>query len=454
MSNNPGLADLFYGTGDERDRGRQSTVPAASGQPRQAGQPPPWTVDFFGSAPGAPLAEQNYLRTAGSGSGVGILVDQRYGARHPYPIPTRPDTRGRHSEFGGDGVGPSQFSSFAATRQMASTQYTSPPPISYDRPLEYSRLSQRQLPVIPRANYRAGSAGPPLNEDFQVFRRQEPLPPNPDALPSFPYVASPETIIESRKPDVAASDDDNGGFVGPVGRKRRPAGGKKVCSGCDARSAGPQLNMTCSDVQDNEKVRREAFKNQLWLLAQQIPGMWEHTATQKSIVICTREYVQMLQKREKRLRAQLVAHLDQERALSEALTRLGVDPDRVAKEKSAGMIMQGELEPLGKQIEKLIQTEAFQPSHHSVLGLEFSRERAMLPSTVDCVPPTNKLEGNVADASASRTMASMPFLPSLRPSHLFSDDLTAGGPSGDLGLLDFEDPRIAMTSRVYHGRER
>jgi hypothetical protein len=52
------------------------------------------------------------------------------------------------------------------------------------------------------------------------------LPLDPNRLPSFPYVASPDTVIESHKPDIAGSEEDERNAS--YGRKRKVGTGKKV----------------------------------------------------------------------------------------------------------------------------------------------------------------------------------------------------------------------------------
>jgi hypothetical protein len=93
---------------------------------------------------------------------------------------------------------------------------------------------------------------------------------------------------------------------------------------------------------------------QLALLAQQIPGMSHHIETRKSIVICTREYVQQLQQREKRLRWQMMSYYSREKALNAALTRAGINPDDAVEEFGIRQLGPLELAQLSDAVERLM----------------------------------------------------------------------------------------------------
>lgn len=55
-----------------------------------------------------------------------------------------------------------------------------------------------------------------------------------------------------------------------------------------------------------------------------------HSQTRKSICVCAREYIQQLQRREQRLRAQLMAHRLREQALVTALLQRGFSAEDIA----------------------------------------------------------------------------------------------------------------------------
>jgi hypothetical protein len=224
MANDKGLADLFYGSGTERSQRQQDTVPATAGQPRLPKPPPTWALDFFGSAPGAPLAEQWNAGKRDFGSGQ--AENPRFSAMRSDHYPAQTWAADDSGDYGVVGTSPSHVGpppSRAVGRARPAHHPTSPAQISYDGPLEYSRLSRRQLSVIPTTSYLAGTPD-------TGFEARLPLLSNPDELPAFLYVASSETVIESRKPDVVGSDDDDEGFLAHPGRKRRGTGEKKVGS--------------------------------------------------------------------------------------------------------------------------------------------------------------------------------------------------------------------------------
>jgi hypothetical protein len=57
--------------------------------------------------------------------------------------------------------------------------------------------------------------------------------------------------------------------------------------------------------------------------------METHSATRKSVIVCTRDYVEQLQLRERILRAQLIEQQARERALTHAFIQHGIGPEDV-----------------------------------------------------------------------------------------------------------------------------
>lgn len=104
--------------------------------------------------------------------------------------------------------------------------------------------------------------------------------------------------------------------------------------------------------QYNEKLRREAFKNHLTELVQIIPGMQYYSQTRKSVLICAREYVQQLQRRERRLRSMLMAHHMRERALVASLLHRGATAEEIGT--LCAESAPGELERVAATVETLV----------------------------------------------------------------------------------------------------
>lgn len=75
--------------------------------------------------------------------------------------------------------------------------------------------------------------------------------------------------------------------------------------------------------QANEKARRIGFNNQLKALVQQIPGMADYKDTRKSVLMCTRDYIQQLQLQEKRHRAELMKAVMRQKVLERMLAESG-----------------------------------------------------------------------------------------------------------------------------------
>lgn len=67
------------------------------------------------------------------------------------------------------------------------------------------------------------------------------------------------------------------------------------------------------------------------MLVRTIPGMEYYSQTRKSVFVCVKEYVQQLQMRERRLRAQVMSHHLRERALVSALIGKGATIDEIGQ---------------------------------------------------------------------------------------------------------------------------
>lgn len=87
-----------------------------------------------------------------------------------------------------------------------------------------------------------------------------------------------------------------------------------------------------------------------------IPGMSPHADTRKSTIVCTRDYINQLQSREKRLRAILMKSLEREERYRRAL---GPQWDAVQAECADDTnIDSKQLESLGEQVEKMVEALA------------------------------------------------------------------------------------------------
>lgn len=91
---------------------------------------------------------------------------------------------------------------------------------------------------------------------------------------------------------------------------------------------------------------------QLNNLTTAIPGLQFHCNTRKAVLVCAREYIAQLQTREKRLRAQLMAHHLRERALVAALLKRGATPQQIADENM--LATPSELERVSTAVESMI----------------------------------------------------------------------------------------------------
>lgn len=147
----------------------------------------------------------------------------------------------------------------------------------------------------------------------------------PDLMPAFPYIASASVAAEARARDVAGTDE-GGGSDG--GKKNRLAG-KRV--GASWPKFAQNTNFASNNfLQNNEKMRREAIKSQVTQLTATIPGMASYSHTRKAVMLCTLEYIQQLQTREKRLRVQLISRYLRERGLISSLLRRGTGLEEIA----------------------------------------------------------------------------------------------------------------------------
>lgn len=204
-----------------------------------------------------------------------------------------------------------------------------------------------------------------------------------------------------------------------------PERGKRFVSSDESEAIVQELVLTFDlsprPSQHNEKLRRDAFKTQLALLVRQIPGMGHHSETRKSVLICTREYIQQLQMREKRLRSQLMSHHLRERALTVALISRGVRPEDVAEEFSIGGIGPTELAQLDEAVEGLIDESAFPrpssrgPPPHSGFNNEQQGGYPLIQSAAEFY--AEPAWESSAPRSVARPMVTRPLAPLHRSSN-------------------------------------
>lgn len=129
------------------------------------------------------------------------------------------------------------------------------------------------------------------------------------ALADYVYDPDPSAFSLATEPDVVREGAENSDEDGKP-TKRKPK----------RRGAG-------SGKKETEKLRRDAFKHQLNQLVASIPGLSDHAQTKKSVIVCSRDYIEQLKARERALRAQLAALKLREDAVTDVLNKLGVAID-------------------------------------------------------------------------------------------------------------------------------